>query len=105
MTLEADEFIRRFLLHILPAGFQHIRHYGFLGNHYRDTKLALCRRLLGAPMRSAEVSTPSQDYRDLYERLTGNSLCDCPVCGRGHMLCIETFAVGSLPRAPPPQSA
>ena len=105
MTLEAPEFIRRFLLHVLPAGFQHLRSYGFLGNRYRDTKLALCRRLLGAPKRSAEASTPSQDYRDLYERLTGKSLRDCPVCGRGHMLCIETFFAASLPRAPPPDSS
>ena len=105
MTLEAPEFIRRFLLHVLPVGFQHLRSYGFLGNRHRDTKLALCRRLLGAPMRSAEASTPSQDYRDLYERLTGNSLRDCPVCGRGHMLCIEIFFAASLPRAPPPDSS
>ena len=44
-ALEAPEFIRRFLLHVLPVGFQHLRSYGFLGNRYRDTKLALCRRL------------------------------------------------------------
>ena len=105
MTLEAPEFIRRFLLHVLPAGFQHLRSYGFLGNRYRDTKLALCRRLLGEPMRLAEVSKPSHDYRDLYERLTGTSLHDCPICGRGHMLCIETFPAASLPRAPPPDSS
>ena len=43
MTLDADEFIRRFLLHVPPAGFQHIRHYGFLANRYRETKLAHCR--------------------------------------------------------------
>ena len=47
MTLEADEFIRRFLLHVLPDGFQRIRHYGFLGHRYRQAKLALCRQLLG----------------------------------------------------------
>ena len=105
MTLAAPEFIRRFLLHVLPAGFQHLRSYGFLGNRYRDTKLALCRRLLGGPMRSAEVSKPTQDYRDLYERLTGISLHDCPVCGRGHMLCIETFPAASSPRTPPPNSS
>jgi hypothetical protein len=43
MTLEAEEFIRRFLLHVLPGGFQRIRHYGFLAHHYRQTKLALVR--------------------------------------------------------------
>ena len=105
MRLATPEFIRRFLLHVLPAGFQHLRSYGFLGNRYRDTKLALCRRLLGEPTRSAELSKPTQDYRDLYERLTGISLHDCPVCGRGHMLCIETFSAVSLPRTPPPDSS
>ena len=49
MTLKADEFIRRFLLHVLPAGFQRIRYYGFLGNRYREQKLAHCRKLLGMP--------------------------------------------------------
>ena len=47
MTLDAHEFIRRFLLHVLPDGFQRIRHYGFLGHRYRQAKLALCRQLLG----------------------------------------------------------
>ena len=46
MTLAADEFIRRFLLHTLPDGFHRIRHYGFLANGHRAAKLALCRKLL-----------------------------------------------------------
>ena len=46
MTLAADEFIRRFLLHALPDGFHRIRHYGFLANSHRGEKLELCRRLL-----------------------------------------------------------
>ncbi len=49
MTLDADEFIRRFLLHTLPDGFHRIRHYGFLANGHRAAKLALCRKLLDAP--------------------------------------------------------
>ena len=49
MTLEAVDFIRRFLLHILPAGFVRIRQYGFLANRARRNKLELCRALLGAP--------------------------------------------------------
>jgi len=99
MTLEADEFIRRFLLHVLPDGFQRIRHYGFLGHRYRQAKLALCRQLLGVAS-TGIVPQPSQpDYRDLYEKLTGKSLRDCPVCHAGHMV-----AIGVLPaadRAPP----
>ena len=96
MTLAADEFIRRFLLHVPPEGFQHIRHYGFLANRYRETKLARCRQLLQLP---PPIVEPSEDYRDWYQKLTGQSLRDCPLCGKGHMLLIDTFAVASLPRA------
>ncbi len=49
MTLSAEEFIRRFLLHVLPNGFRRIRYYGFLGNRHREEKLAVCRQLLGMP--------------------------------------------------------
>ena len=49
MTLGAGDFIRRFLLHVLPNGFRRIRYYGFLGNRHREEKLAVCRRLLGMP--------------------------------------------------------
>ena len=101
MTLAADEFIRRFLLHILPAGFKHIRSYGFLANRCREAKIATCRRLLSEPIPTIEESSEREDYRDRYEQLTGKSLRDCPICGKGHMVCIETFPFGSLPRAPP----
>jgi hypothetical protein len=49
MTLAANEFIRRFLLHVLPDGFQRIRYYGYLANRYREQKLARCRQLLAMP--------------------------------------------------------
>src|SRR4051812_41688015 len=58
MTLDAVEFIRRFLLHVLPSGFVHIRHFGFLANRKRKEKLALCRSLLGARKLSAPVQMP-----------------------------------------------
>jgi hypothetical protein len=105
MTLTAEEFIRRFLLHILPHGLQHIRHYGFLANRYRDTKLAICRQLLRTPPPAAAQSSDKEDYRDCYERLTGKSLRDCPLCGKGHMVCVEIFPIGSLPRAYPPDTS
>jgi hypothetical protein len=105
MSLAAEEFIRRFLMHILPHGFQHIRHYGFLANRCRETKLATCRHLIGAPIATVEEPAEREDYRDRYERLTGQSLRDCPICGKGHMLCIETFPVGSLPRLLPPDTS
>jgi hypothetical protein len=84
MPLTADEFIRRFLLHVLPNGFQRIRYFGFLGNRYRKQKLALCRQLLGMP-EELPTCPPSNDYRDLYEKLTGRSLRECPVCHQGRM--------------------
>jgi len=94
MTLPADEFIRRFLLHVLPAGFQRIRYYGYLGSRGRQEKLALCRRLLGMPP-SSPAPTIEQDYRDCYEDLVGSSLRQCPQCQRGHMV-----RVAILPRSP-----
>jgi Putative transposase len=105
MTLQAEEFIRRFLLHILPEGFKHIRSFGFLANRCREAKLATCRRLIGIPIPPVEESSEREDYRDRYERLTGKSLRDCPICARGHMVCIETFLVGSLPRTLPPDTS
>jgi len=99
MTLEVDEFIRRFLLHVLPDGFQRIRHYGFLGNRYRKAKLSLCRPLLGVALTAVAQRTDQPDYRDLYEKLTGKSLRDCPVCHRGHMVAIAVLPASG--RAPP----
>lgn len=94
MTLSADEFIRRFLQHVLPAGFQRIRYYGFLSSGSRQEKLALCRRLLGmAPI--VPTTTAEHDYRDRFEDLTGSSLRQCPQCGSGHMV-----PVAILPRSP-----
>ena len=95
MTLEAQEFIRRFLLHVLPAGFQRIRYYGFLANRYREQKLARCRDLLGMPVPELAAPEASKDYRERYEELTGSSLWQCPVCHQGRMLVIEI-----LPRSP-----
>lgn len=93
MTLEADEFIRRFLLHVLQDGFQRIRHYGFLGHRHCQAKLALCRKLLGVVLPLAGPASPQDkpDYRELYEQLTGNSLRECPVCHAGHMVAIPVL--------------
>jgi hypothetical protein len=102
MRLDAHEFIRRFLLHVLPSGFQRIRHYGLLANRYREVKLERCRQLLVAPAPVVEVPDAELDYRDRYQRLTGVSLRDCPHCGRGQMVRIESFLPGTLPRGPPP---
>ena len=100
MLLEPDEFVRRFLLHVLPSGFQRIRHYGLLANRYREVKLARCRQLLMAPA-SLPLAVEAEDYRDRYQRLTGVSLRDCPQCGHGQMVRIESFLPGTQPRGPP----
>lgn len=100
MRLEPDEFVRRFLLHVLPSGFQRIRHYGLLANRYREVKLARCRQLLMAPASLPPV-VEAEDYRDHYQRLTGVSLRDCPQCGHGQMVRIESFLPGTQPRGPP----
>lgn len=101
ITLEAEEFIRRFLLHVLPDGFQRIRHYGFLAHRYRQAKLALCRQLLGVVLTLADTVQPQDraDYRDVYEKLTGQSLRACPVCHRGQMVVIAMLP--ACDRAPP----
>jgi hypothetical protein len=95
MTLQAQEFIRRFLLHVLPAGFQRIRYYGFLANRYREQKLTRCRELLNMPAPEPAASEVSKDYSERYEELTGFALWQCPVCRRGRMLVIAI-----LPRSP-----
>ena len=90
MTLATDEFIRRFLLHVLPRGFHRIRHYGLLASSARKDSLALARKLLGAavPITEAEPDEPSDNRPP------------CPCCG-GHMTIIEAFASWHQPRAPP----
>jgi hypothetical protein len=77
MTLTADQFIRRFLLHSLPDGFHRIRHYGVLANRHRAAKLALCRQLLAMP---PPAPLPQTDDREQFRQLTGLSLDICPCC-------------------------
>lgn len=102
MSLAADEFIRRLLLHVLPAGFHRIRYYGLLGARHRREKLAQCRRLLGpaTPISTpdADATTPT-DSRDRVEALTGTSLRLCPTCRQGHMVVVERLLPGTPPRA------
>jgi hypothetical protein len=101
MTLEAGEFIRRFLVHVLPEGFKRIRYYGLLGNCHRKKKLARCRELLG--MASADPQAEredSADYRDKVEKLTGVSLRECPTCHHGQMVCIEILKPASSHTVP-----
>ena len=88
-TLSAPEFIRRFLLHVLPIGFHRIRYYGLFGNRHRTAKLARCRQLLRM---SPPPIVAAPDYRDHHEALTAESLRTCPICGEGHMTVVETVS-------------
>jgi hypothetical protein len=98
MTLPAEEFIRRFLLHTLPDCFQRIRHYGFLANGHRANKLALCRRLLAAP--PPPPPAPTRDYRERYRELTGRDLDSCPYCA-GTMVCVAAWPHATPQRSTP----
>jgi len=97
MTLRAGEFIRRFLLHVLPAGFVRIRHYGFLANRLCREKLERCRELLGV------VTTPEpiapETSADSKEDLGGQPAARiCPSCGRGRMVIIEILRATRVAR-------
>jgi hypothetical protein len=83
MTLSADEFLRRFLLHVLPDGFQRIRHYGLLGNRHRAENLTHCRELLAMP---APILQPRCDYRERCRQLGGQDPLRCPNCQTGQMV-------------------
>ena len=80
MRLDADEFVRRFLLHVLPRGFTRLRHYGLLANRCRARKLALCRGLLHQP---TPVPQEPETTQEMLLRLTGIDTALCGQCGRG----------------------
>jgi Putative transposase/Transposase zinc-binding domain len=86
MALEAAEFIRRFLLHVVPDRFVRIRHFGLLANRTRTTKLARCRLLL-APLPAAPLAPP-EPVAALMLRLTGLDIERCPVCRQGRLLVV-----------------
>jgi len=89
MTLDANEFIRRFLLHVLPKSFVRIRSYGFLSNRVRKERLALCRRLLGSPNPSRDSSDDNISVPTTLE-LTESALT-CPACQKGRLVRVETI--------------
>jgi hypothetical protein len=95
MTLAVDEFLRRFLLHLLPPGFVRIRNFGFLANRNRATLLPVCFRLLSGSEKTAPSTAASSP------NLT-HSLWNCPVCG-GTMRVVERFSTAQLLLRSPPQ--
>jgi hypothetical protein len=96
MTLSIVEFIRRFLLHVVPKGFVRIRHYGFLSNHSKQESLVRCMKALGKKPVVREEK-PSRCWRDMAIRITGKDPTICPVCNTGHM---KTYR--EIPRSSPP---
>jgi hypothetical protein len=97
MTLAANEFLRRFLLHVLPSGFMRIRHFGLLANRHRKLKLERCRALLAAPLPSQK---PAESVAAMVERLTGKDLTLCPFCQQGTMRVTGRLAPGVTPIVP-----
>jgi hypothetical protein len=94
MTLAADEFIRRFLMHVVPKGFHRIRHYGLLANGNRAANIAHARKLLAMPLKEPNIAKPAEpDEPSVLPR-------PCPCCG-GRMIVIETFARGCEPKHRP----
>ena len=102
MRLDADEFIRRFLLHVLPRGFTRLRHYGLLANRSKARKLALCRTLLGQP---APEPLEPETTQEMMLRLTGIDITVCRQCGRGtvrQVLILAPQAVVRTAKTRPP---
>jgi hypothetical protein len=95
MTLDAGEFMRRFLLHVLPDGFHRIRHYGLFANGHRADKLALCRKLLDVTADAEASAAGGGDDASVADPPP------CPCCG-GRMRIVETFERGMMPRSTAP---
>jgi putative transposase/transposase-like zinc-binding protein len=101
MTLPVEEFIRRFLLHILPHRFVRIRYYGLFANRHRDRQLERCRDLLGAtPPAPAPESDERETWETVYQRVTGRDPTLCDHCGHGHLQLVEKLP--ALAQRPPP---
>ncbi|HID30733.1 MAG TPA: IS91 family transposase, partial [Desulfobacterales bacterium] len=98
MTLHASEFIRRFLLHVLPDGFMKIRYYGILSNRNRHTKLLLCKRLFG--LHCPQQEEEKESWQDLLARVTGIDPRTCLSCGKGKMVFKEVLDPSAFPLPP-----
>jgi hypothetical protein len=94
--LEAFEFIRRFLLHVLPNQFVKIRYYGILSHRNRKGKLLRCKVLLGVSTSEEPKEGPRESWQDLLARVTGIDPRVCPYCGKGRMIQREIFLPCSM---------
>jgi Putative transposase len=100
MTLAPDEFIRRFLLHILPNGFPRIRHYRLLASATCKANIARAKELIAAPLLS--IDPPAE--HEIAGAAAAAARPPCPCCG-GRMIIVERFGRGGEPRAPPSPQA
>ena len=96
LTLEAFEFIRRFLLHVLPSQFVKIRYYGILSHRSRKGKLLRCKNLLGVLIPEESKQVLKETWQDLLTRITGIDPRVCPYCGKGKMIQKETLPPYSI---------
>jgi len=85
MTLKADEFIRRFLLHVLPSRFVRIRHFGLLANRNRKDNIVACRKILGNPEIISEKAVGQESWQEQLLRICGIDVSICPACQKGRM--------------------
>jgi hypothetical protein len=85
MTLKADEFIRRFLLHVLPSRYVRIRHFGLLANRNRNNAIAVCRKILGTGEAMAKPARRKETWQEQLLRICGIDVTTCPVCQKGRM--------------------
>jgi hypothetical protein len=89
MTLKATEFIRRFLLHVLPPRYVRIRHFGLLANRKRKDSIALCRKILGDAKRETKQNYSEETWQEQLLRICGIDVTTCPVCQKGRMCRVE----------------
>jgi predicted Zn-ribbon and HTH transcriptional regulator len=91
ITISAKEFIRRFLLHVIPNSYKRIRHFGFLANRNKKQELRKCRELLGLCPEPPEI--PEETLQEKMLRLTGTDITECPRCKQGHMKLVMELSI------------
>ena len=96
MALEAQEFLRRFTLHVLPRGFNRIRHYGLLANRNKRTLLRSARAALDAPAPEPTLN-PAESVATFWQRIAGIDIARCPQCRRGTLRVVAMLAPQSHP--------
>ena len=105
MTLDALEFLQRFLLHVLPRGLVRVRHYGLVANGAKRKLIASCRRLLGVDQphepTGGDSAVAAETWQELFERLTGRDVTLCPKCQTGHLVRKEWGSAISPSSTPP----